>query len=105
VAGMLRSFSYAAQMGLTTYLSRRPETPELFAKWGQLWEQSVADSFLQAYRLATRGSTFLPPDATGFKALLNGYLLEKAFYELSYELENRPAWVRIPLAGILALEI
>jgi maltose alpha-D-glucosyltransferase/alpha-amylase len=104
VAGMLRSFSYAAQMGLSNYASRRPDTAQTLGKWSRFWEKSVADSFLTAYQAEAGGAGFLPVDEASFKALLEAYLLDKALYELNYELENRPAWVHIPLAGILALE-
>jgi maltose alpha-D-glucosyltransferase/alpha-amylase len=105
VAGMLRSFSYAAQVGLATYAARRPESLESLAGWSRFWEQSVATSFLRAYRQEAARASFLPGDQRGFRALLEAYLLDKAFYELNYELENRPTWVRIPLAGIAALDL
>ena len=105
VAGMLRSFSYAAHVSLANYLARRPETMETLAGWSRFWERSVASSFLRAYRSETAGASFLPGDQAGFNTLLEAYLLDKAFYELNYELENRPSWVRIPLAGIAALEL
>jgi maltose alpha-D-glucosyltransferase/alpha-amylase len=105
VAGMLRSFSYAAHVGLANYTARRPESLESLRGWGQFWEQSVAASFLRAYRQEAANASFLPASPAAIRALLEAYLLDKAFYELNYELENRPTWVRIPLAGILALEI
>ena len=105
VAGMLRSFSYAAHVSLANYLARRPETMDTLAGWSRFWERSVASSFLRAYRSETAGASFLPGDQAGFNTLLEAYLLDKAFYELNYELENRPSWVRIPLAGIAALEL
>ncbi len=105
VAGMLRSFSYAAQVSLSNYVARRPETLESLGRWSRFWEQWVAASFLRAYRLETENTAFLPKDPAGFRALLEAYLLDKAFYELNYELENRPTWVRIPLAGIASLDL
>jgi maltose alpha-D-glucosyltransferase/alpha-amylase len=105
VAGMLRSFGYAAQVSLANYTARRPESLESLRVWSRFWELSVAASFLRAYRLEAGTACFLPSRSQEFKALLEAYLLDKALYELNYELENRPAWVRIPLAGILALEI
>jgi maltose alpha-D-glucosyltransferase/alpha-amylase len=105
VAGMLRSFSYAAHVSLANYVSRRPESLETLAGWSRFWEQSVASSFLRAYRHETAQASFLPDVLAGFNTLLEAYLLEKAFYELNYELENRPTWVRIPLAGIAALDL
>jgi maltose alpha-D-glucosyltransferase/alpha-amylase len=58
---------------------------------------------LNTYRQTAAADPALLPEAAQAQALLNAYLLEKALYELLYELNNRPAWVRIPLAGILAL--
>ena len=108
VAGMLRSFSYAAYTGLLRVLTRRPGDAERLEPWTRLWEQSVCGAFLRAYRLtlqAAGGGGLLPRDANAFEQLLEIYVLDKALYELVYELNNRPAWVRIPLAGILALPL
>jgi maltose alpha-D-glucosyltransferase/alpha-amylase len=105
VAGMLRSFSYAAQVGLANYAARRPDSLESLAGWNRFWEKSMAASFLRAYRLAAAHASFLPDDEHGFRTLLETYLLDKALYELNYEMENRPTWVRIPLAGIVALDL
>ncbi len=103
VAGMLRSFSYAAWSGLEQHLERRPDRRAALEPWARLWENAVASEFLKAYRQAAAADPTLLPEPAQAQALLNAYLLEKALYELLYELNNRPAWVRIPLAGILAL--
>jgi maltose alpha-D-glucosyltransferase/alpha-amylase len=103
VAGMLRSFSYAANATLMTYTTRHPEDFESLEPWARLWERTVSSEFLTAYREAARESNVLPPSEDDFHKLLDASLLEKATYELMYELNNRPTWVRIPLAGILAL--
>jgi maltose alpha-D-glucosyltransferase / alpha-amylase len=103
VAGMLRSLSYAAYASLIKYTERRPEDLQTLEPWAQLWERSTGAEFLRAYREAADGSAFLPHDAETFRHLLAMFLLDKALYELSYELNNRPAWVRIPLMGILSL--
>ncbi len=107
VAGMLRSFSYAAYAGLTAFTQRRPPHGAGDAKaleaWTQLWLNAVSTEFLRAYKTTVAGMPRLIPEPEPAQALLNGYLLEKALYELLYELNNRPAWIRIPLAGILAL--
>ncbi|HUB79073.1 MAG TPA: maltose alpha-D-glucosyltransferase [Bryobacteraceae bacterium] len=103
VAGMLRSFSYAANATLMTYTTRHPEDFEALEPWATLWERTVSAEFLATYREGTQGSNILPPAEEDFRRLLDAYLLEKATYELMYELNNRPTWVRIPLAGILAL--
>jgi len=103
VAGMLRSFGYAAYSTLMTYTSRRPEDLTRLEPWAQLWERSSAAEFLRAYRETTQNVTFLPADKTAFRRLLDIYLLDKALSELRYELKNRPAWLRIPLMGMLSL--
>ncbi|ADW69907.1 maltose alpha-D-glucosyltransferase [Granulicella tundricola] len=103
VAGMMRSFSYAAWSGLDQYALRHPDQARSFEPWARLWENSVATEFLRAYRQTMETDATLLPDAAQADSLLSAYLLEKALYELLYELNNRPTWVRIPLAGILAL--
>jgi maltose alpha-D-glucosyltransferase/alpha-amylase len=104
LAGMLRSFSYAAWTGLLAYTTRRPEAQSRLEPWARLWEQSTGMAFLQAWREATRGAAFIPADAAALRTLLEAYVLDKVLYELIYELDNRPTWVRVPLGGILALE-
>ena len=107
VAGMLRSFSYAAYTGLMRMLTRRPGDAERLEPWARLWEQSACSAFLRTYRLTMKaaGGLMVPVDMEAFEQLLEIYMLDKALYELMYELNNRPAWVRIPLAGILALPL
>ena len=105
VAGMLRSLSYAAYAGLMNYTARRPEDLESLEPWAQLWERSTGAEFLRAYRETAQHAPFLPPDARDFRKLLATFLLDKALYELSYELNHRPAWVRIPLMGLLSLPL
>jgi maltose alpha-D-glucosyltransferase/alpha-amylase len=103
VAGMLRSFSYAAYTSLFNYTARHPEGAERLAPWAQLWERAAAAEFLRAYRETTRGADFLPSDGVDFRRLLDIFLMDKAFYEVVYELNSRPAWLRIPLMGIMTL--
>ena len=103
VAGMLRSFTYAAFSGLMKYTTRRPQDAERLGPWVRLWEQSVSSEFLRAYRQTVAGISVVPSEPAAFEQLLGAYVLDKALYELVYELNNRPAWVRIPLIGILAL--
>ena len=105
VAGMLRSFSYAAFVALTKYTSRRPEDYAQLESWARLWETAVSDEFLRAYTAATGDSPIVPTGCAAFDRLLGIYRLDKALYELVYELNNRPAWIRIPLHGILSLPL
>jgi len=103
VAGMLRSLGYAAYSGLLAYTARRPGDWESMEPWARLWERSMGAEFLRAYRQAADDAGFLPSSEESFRKMLEVFLLDKALYELSYELNNRPTWVRIPLLGILSL--
>ena len=103
VAGMLRSFNYAAWAALMKYTSRRPEDQSRLGPWARLWDQSVSAEFLHSYGATVSGSGLLPSSPSAVRALLDLYLLEKAFYELIYELNSRPDWVKIPLMGIASL--
>ncbi len=103
VAGMLRSFSYAAYSGLDQYAQRHPDSARSLEPWAKLWQNAVSVEFLRAYRETMAAKPGLLPETAQAESLLNAYLLEKALYELLYELNNRPGWVRIPLAGILGL--
>ena len=105
VAGMIRSLGYAAYSGLIAHTTRRPEDWSTLEPWARLWEQSMGAEFLRAYRSTAEGAPFLPSSDEGFRRLLRVFLLDKALYELSYELNNRPTWVRIPLMGILSLAL
>jgi len=105
VAGMLRSFSYAAFSALIKYSTRRPEDFQRLEPWAHLWEQSVSSAFLRTYCTYARGVEVIPSEPLMFEQLLEAYVIDKAFYELVYELNNRPNWVMIPLTGILSLPL
>jgi maltose alpha-D-glucosyltransferase/alpha-amylase len=71
--------------------------------WAQHWQHAASAEFLSAYgETATRNAGLLP-DPKAAQVLLEAYLLEKALYEVSYELNHRPDWLRIPISGILTL--
>jgi maltose alpha-D-glucosyltransferase/alpha-amylase len=103
VAGMLRSFSYSAHAALTSYLARRPQDADALEPWARLWSKLASAAFLASYRTAAAGAAFLPQDSNTFGRLLDAFQVDKAFYELGYELDHRPTWARIPLLGLLAL--
>jgi maltose alpha-D-glucosyltransferase/alpha-amylase len=113
VAGMLRSFSYAAQAALFAHgaLGRRslgegggsPEGSDRLAPWARVWERWAAAAFLKGYLAVAGSAPFVPTDPGKCAALLDLFLLDKALYELNYELNNRPDWVRIPLRGLMEL--
>ena len=69
-------------------------------RWGQLWSSWVSVIFLNAY-LKVPGVSALLPGPDHLDKMLGLHLVEKALYEVSYELNNRPNWVRIPLTSIL----
>ncbi len=97
---MLRSFSYAARTALQTALTANPNNPYL-AAWASAWETAVTAAFLHAYNSTIAANPALLPLDTA--TALNALLLEKASYELLYELNNRPTWLVIPLEGLLAI--
>jgi len=100
VAGMVRSFSYAAYAALFAFTVHAPADYCALESWADTWQHWVTQSFLSGYRGIVGDSPLLPRD-DAFDALLGTFELEKALYELGYELNNRPDWVRIPLSGIL----
>ncbi len=99
VAGMMRSFQYAAYSALWQP-AMRPEDIPFLERWADTWYREMSSVFLQSYLGATAGASFIPPDEQEFQVLLEAYLLDKAVYEIGYELNNRPDWVVIPIRGI-----
>src|SRR5439155_18800063 len=100
VAGMLRSFSYAAEAGLAGHASE--STAQLRA-WARFWVTCVSSAYLRSYLKTATGASFVPRSAEEIAVLLRTLLLEKALYELRYELNSRPDMVGIPLRGLLEL--
>lgn len=103
VAGMLRSFSYAVHTGLQRAALRRPDSLESQRRWALVWERAVSGVFLDAYQQAAQQRFGLLPQPEQVTSLLRALLIEKAFYELLYEVNNRPAWLGIPVDGLLSL--
>jgi maltose alpha-D-glucosyltransferase/alpha-amylase len=101
VAGMLRSFHYAAHYGLLESRTIRPHDREVLEGYADLWSARAGQVFLGAYLERAGDAVFVPKDRGALKALLRSYLTLKALYELRYELNNRPKWVAIPLRGLL----
>ncbi len=96
VAGVVRSFAYAAEAGA------RAATGDVRG-WAAVWRARTAARYLAAYLEASRGAAFVPPREDDLRVLLDALVLEKALYELLYELNNRPDWVGVPLAGLREL--
>jgi maltose alpha-D-glucosyltransferase/alpha-amylase len=103
VAGMLRSFSYAAYAGLFAHVSTRSATIAEMEPWARIWQTSASVSFLKGYFGTVDGALFIPAESSQRDLLLQLFMLDKALYELNYELNNRPDWVRIPLTAILGI--
>ncbi|HMO56225.1 MAG TPA: putative maltokinase [Roseiflexaceae bacterium] len=94
VAGMLRSLSYAATAAAFA------SGAAMAHAWAAIWEAAAREAFLAGYCAATAGASFMPPPPV-FRAAVAAFEIEKAIYELNYELNNRPDWLAIPLRGIL----
>ena len=106
VAGMLRSFHYAAFAPLLAAVGEKPAPAEdagRLSSWAEAWNARVADRFLASYYDTAGAASYLPENREEAQKLLDLHLLEKAVYELGYELNNRPTWVGIPLQGIARL--
>jgi maltose alpha-D-glucosyltransferase/alpha-amylase len=100
VAGMIRSFHYAAYSALLQHGSVRQEDIPALEQWIEPWYQIVSGSFLDEYLKTVGRAAFIPAEREEREILLQTLLLDKAIYELGYELNNRPAWAMIPIRGI-----
>ncbi|MFC5270205.1 maltose alpha-D-glucosyltransferase [Adhaeribacter terreus] len=103
VAGMIRSFHYAAYNALVqdAYLAR--ENSQEMEYWAEQWYHYVSGFYMEAYLDKMQDKNILPDNTEDFEILIQTFLLEKAIYELGYELNNRPDWVIIPLRGIKSI--
>jgi maltose alpha-D-glucosyltransferase/alpha-amylase len=100
VAGMVRSFHYAAYSSIMeSELDDHNKEGEL-DNWADNWYYVVTKTFLKGYYDHVGENDFIPPDEEDTEVLMQIFLLEKAIYEMNYELNNRPDWVLIPLRGI-----
>lgn len=99
VAGMLRSFDYASAVVLAR---REPPTAPELESWAAFWSSTLQVEFVKAYLAQAQGASFWPPPKDA-QVLLRVHLLEKAIYELGYELNNRPEWAAIPLRGLFTI--
>jgi maltose alpha-D-glucosyltransferase/alpha-amylase len=106
VAGMLRSFDYAAHFPLYTAMPQaglRPADAPHLEPWAGLWRHWVSAAFLGGYLPPVREAGLVPSEREPLELLLRVFLMEKSVYELAYELDNRPTWAPIPLRGVRAL--
>ncbi len=105
VAGMLRSLHYAAYSALYGRLGgiAGDQDPSLLEHWVRFWYYWASGAFLGSYLDTADGAGFLPATPADTKTLLSVFLLGKSVYELGYEANNRPEWIKIPIQGILQL--
>ena len=103
VAGLIRSVDYSATAALERALRVAPdEHGKLAAVLGE-WRDRSAAAFLASYRETMTNARLWPADPLAAEQMLNFFLLEKAFYEIEYELAHRPEWLRVPLTGMLRI--
>ncbi len=108
VAGMLRSFHYAAYAGLRDLIARGASPGEEHGRlalrpWAEVWAAWVSAAFLMSYLDGMETTGLLPTPREQLRVCLDAHVLDKALYELGYELGSRPDWVGIPLTGILSI--
>jgi maltokinase len=98
VAGMLRSFQYAAQVGLR---ERGEEADAELAGLAEVWEERVAHAFLEGYWSVDEARPLLPRTEEARRTVLDAFLVSKAVYEIGYEIGHRPDWVDIPTTALV----
>ncbi len=97
VAGMLRSFDYALEV---TLRQQKAADQDRLRPWAVKWLELVTAAFLDGYKSKATGASFMPPNEEDFEALLTLFLLDKAIYEIGYELNYRPDFLQIPLSAV-----
>jgi maltose alpha-D-glucosyltransferase/alpha-amylase len=106
VAGMIRSFQYASRAGLNAHAERGMVPHEQLAAYEdreRVWQVWATIRYLAGYLEIAGGSPLVPPDRQDLQDLLTAYVLDKALYEVRYDLAHRPHWAPIPLRGIVQL--
>jgi maltose alpha-D-glucosyltransferase/alpha-amylase len=98
VAGLIRSIDYSTTAALLNATNLTPDERNILHPQLELWRAKAVEEFWTACRAATEPALW-PSDAAAAQNLLDFFLLEKAFYEMEYELMNRPAWLHVPLDG------
>ncbi|MEX1012930.1 MAG: putative maltokinase, partial [Waddliaceae bacterium] len=105
VAGMIRSFYYVSSVALEQYRQTHVDQTGALSTAANLWFRYVAQAYLKSYLevIDQQPMNLVPKDKVSLKILLNACLINKAVYEMNYELQNRPGWIKIPLNGLLDL--
>ncbi|MEA2864944.1 MAG: maltose alpha-D-glucosyltransferase / alpha-amylase, partial [Bradyrhizobium sp.] len=103
VAGLIRSIDYSATAALERALKVASDEHGKLAAALADWSDRAAAAFLAAYRETMTHARLWPADPRAADGMLNFFLLEKAFYEIEYELAHRPDWLRVPVTGALRI--
>ncbi len=103
VAGLIRSVDYSATAAFQRALLAGPDEHGRIAAGLEDWRVRSTATFLDAYRETLGDHDLWPKDRAAADHLLDFFLLEKAFYEIEYELSHRPDWLRVPVAGALRI--
>ena len=103
VAGMMRSADYAARTVLTRLGIGATERHTNIADAAREWRRVVTEAFIDGYSATTRHIASVPQDPASLRALLELFVIEKALYELRYEMDHRPDWIDVPIGGLLEL--
>jgi maltose alpha-D-glucosyltransferase/alpha-amylase len=103
VAGLIRSIDYSATAALERALKVAPDEQGKLGAALAEWRDRAAAAFLDTYREIMTNQRLWPADPYAAEQMLNFFLLEKALYEIEYELAHRPEWLRVPLTGVLRI--
>jgi maltose alpha-D-glucosyltransferase/alpha-amylase len=103
VAGLIRSIDYSATAALERALKVTPDEQGKLGAALAEWRDRSTAAFLAAYREVMTNQGLWPADPQAAGQMLNFFLLEKAFYEIEYELAHRPEWLRVPLTGMVRI--
>jgi maltose alpha-D-glucosyltransferase/alpha-amylase len=103
VAGLIRSIDYSTIAALDRALKVAPDEHGKLAAALVTWRDRSIAAFLAAYREYMTDNRLWPEDPAFADRILNFFLLEKAFYEIEYEIAHRPDWIRVPLTGVLQI--
>ena len=103
LAGMVRSFDYAAWATVLRLMDYDPAGPEIVIGLAEAWREAAIEAFMRGYKERIGDCPSYPAEPDDAERLFDLFLLEKALYEICYEAANRPTWLRIPLRGVLGL--
>ena len=102
VAGLIRSIDYSTTAALSNAINLTADERAILKPKLEIWRDKATEEFWNACR-QTADAALWPVDATEARNLLDFFLIEKAFYEMEYELMNRPTWLHVPVEGTLRI--